>query len=297
LPECPGRLWSLRDIMHVFKPSVLLASVMDLQRLRSQLQADRSVHGGGAKVSTERYTEVFNLFRRVEHLCEEHGFTNAGAQAGLTINELEPESDPEDISTVLSAINRVSDSLHSEVWPHTFILVRTEHRSYVDNANLLGNEVATAFPRAVDDIMQAGNCIAAGCSTAAVFHMARIVEWGLRALANDRRITIPKNKPLDLATWEDVIRELEKAENAIQGYPKTRAREAQYAFYHGALMELKRFKNIVRNPIMHTRDDFDEFTAARVFTHVKGFMEILAKRISETARTPRIWKGKKWVTV
>jgi hypothetical protein len=125
----------------------------------------------------------------------------------------------------------------------------------------------------------------------------RAAEYGLRALAWDRRVKIPKNKPIELASWEDIIKKLEEAEAAIQDYPRTLAREAQFVFYHGAMMEFKRFKNKFRNRIMHTREDYDTHQAQSAFTHVREFMIILSSRISEAKRAPIIWKGKKWSTV
>ncbi len=138
-----------------------------------------------------------------------------------------------------------------------FLFVKKGLTDFIDNPILFGKAVATAFPDARFDIQEAGNCLAADCSTAAVFHLMRVAEYGLRALANDRRVTVPKGI-LELATWEDILRELENAEAAIQRYPKTLAREAQFDFYHGANMEFKRFKNKFRNQIMHTRDSYDD---------------------------------------
>ena len=134
--------------------------------------------------------------------------------------------------------------------------------------------------------------------TAAVFHLMRVAEYGLRALARDRRIRLPKRvQVIELATWEEIIRELEIAETAIQTYPKTLAREAQYKFYQGAMMQFRRFKNVFRNPVMHTREGFGPKQAIGIFENVGEFMKILASRISEQRRTPKIWKGKKWTTV
>ena len=67
------------------------------------------------------------------------------------------------------------------------------------------------------------------------------------------------------------------------------AREEQYEFYHGAMIELKRFKNKFRNSVMHTRDRYNRDDAQSAFAHVKVFMELLATRISETTSMPKIW--------
>jgi hypothetical protein len=95
--------------------------------------------------------------------------------------------------------------------------------------------------------------------------------------------------PLELATWEQLIRELEEAEKVIQGFPQTLAREKQFDFYHGALMQYRAFKNVFRNSIMHTRDSYDRDEAMSAYNKVKEFMKILASRIKEDVRTPTIW--------
>ena len=100
---------------------------------------------------------------------------------------------------------------------------------------------------------------------------------------------LPRNQVLDLATWEEIIRQLEVSEQAIQAYPKTLARERQYEFYHGAMMEFKRFKNVFRNSVMHTRDEYDRDQAHSAFVHVRDFMRILAAEIAEGKTTPMIW--------
>ena len=170
-----------------------------------------------------------------------------------------------------------------------FLYVKPDRTGYVDNNELFGPEVKAAFPSAAFDIREAGNTLAAECCTATVFHLMRAAEYALRALAVDRQIVLPKKGVLDLATWEDIIKKLEDAELAIQGFPKTLAREKQYEFYHGDMMEFKRFKNVFRNAVMHTRDEYDRDKAYSVFVHVQDFMQILASKISEKTSTPMVW--------
>jgi hypothetical protein len=170
-----------------------------------------------------------------------------------------------------------------------FLYIATDRIDYADSDTLFGEDVVKAFPSATTDLKESGNCLAAECSTAAVFHLMRGAEYGLRALAVDRQITLPKNQELGLATWEDIIKQLETAELAIQGYPKTLAREKQFNFYHGAMMEFKRFKNVFRNSVMHTRDEYDRDQAHSAFVHVRDFLKILASEIAEGKTTPLIW--------
>ena len=56
------------------------------------------------------------------------------------------------------------------------------------------------FKSAKDDIGAAGNCYAADLHTAAVFHLMRVAEKGMKALARHLGIKkVTKTKPLTLA--------------------------------------------------------------------------------------------------
>lgn len=184
--------------------------------------------------------------------------------------------------------------MESEMRKQLFFTVSIEDSKLYEQDRLFGDAVYKKFENGRPDIKAAGTALACGLGTASVFHLMRVVEHGLRALARDRRVKLPKKEVLDLATWDAIIKKLEDAEIAIQNYPKTLAREAQFEFYHGAMMEFKRFKNKFRNRIAHTRKDYDPDDARGALMHVSAFMKILASRISETTRTPVIWKGKKW---
>lgn len=174
------------------------------------------------------------------------------------------------------------------------VIIDTELGNLVDHPGLFGNEVKEAFPSAAEDIRAAGNCLVASCNTAAVFHLMRVAEVGLKALARDRRVRVPRKEPLSLSTWEAIIRGLENAEDAIRQYPKTGAQEAQYAFHHSAMMSFARFKSVFRNQVMHTREHFGSEDAKAIFEDVRSFMQTLALHIAEDSRTPVVWKGKKW---
>jgi hypothetical protein len=197
------------------------------------------------------------------------------------------------IDGLFKELQTLSETIRVELRDRQFFYISSEDNIYLKE-KLFGEKVYEKFSSARSDIKQAGDSLAFGLHTAAVFHLMRVAEHGLRALARDRRIIIPKNKPIELATWEDVLQQLETAENEIKGYQKTLAREAQFDFYHGAMMEVKRFKNKFRNPGMHSRRFYDSYEAKSAFMHVKNFMEILATRISESSRTPKVWRGKRW---
>jgi MFS family permease len=57
-----------------------------------------------------------------------------------------------------------------------------------------GSEVENMFPGAISDIEESGDCIALGKSTAAVFHLMRIMERGVQAFGSKMGVTNTSEK-------------------------------------------------------------------------------------------------------
>jgi hypothetical protein len=286
-----ARTFGLWDIVNQFNAANFCIRVANLSVFEAQFQdCDPKNIEKWAQLCMNFYGQIIHAGKDCKSIGLEHAFEEIDRiNSSLDLNR-------RDANAHVTAARQIRACLIAELGKQKFLYIDQRNCGYVDQDNLFGDAVSTAFPSAALDIREAGNCLAAECPTAAVFHLMRAAEYALRALAVDRGIKFPNKKTvLDLATWEDIIKELEKAEQAIQGYPKTLAREAQYDFYHGAMLEFKRFKNKFRNQIMHTRDDYDRDEAASAFGHVRDFMHILASRISEKTRTPMVWKGRKWL--
>lgn len=296
LSENTNRLVSLWDIMkrfHAADYGHLIERLTILQQTTAALVA----LGQGGSEAGGYLDELREIASVAKSSCEDLGFEEGQATAFLVSMRAEPSTIPVTVSHIESESVHLKDALLREAFYRNFFMVERSYSEYLYRDSLFGARVTERFPSAVYDIREAGNCLAMDRNTATVFHLMRAAEYGLRALARDRRITLPKNGVLDLASWEEIIKKLEDAELAIQKYPKTVARESQYLFYHGAMMEFRRFKNSFRNRVMHTREEYDANQAMSAFVHVRSFFQILAARISETTRTPIIWRGEGWHTM
>lgn len=136
-----------------------------------------------------------------------------------------------------------------------------------------------AFPDIRSDVFHAADCYASCHDTASVFHSMRIAEYGLRALAKERKIKLPKNKQIEWATWQDIIGALDTEIKVIGGKKAGPAKDAALEFYSGARADLNGFKDEYRNLVMHVRATYDEYQALRAFTVVHAFMERVAAKI------------------
>jgi HEPN domain-containing protein len=138
---------------------------------------------------------------------------------------------------------------------------------------LFGREVLFKFQSAFQDINEAGRCLACGRNTACVFHLMRVVEIGLRAVAQKLRVPFSYS-------WGSYLR---KIEEKIKQKSKTKGIcwKKDEPFFAEAAAHLLSVKVAWRNPTMHVERDYTSEEAEEVFTSVKSFMKVLATRISD----------------
>jgi hypothetical protein len=193
---------------------------------------------------------------------------------------------------VFHSLHNLQALMRSELEQQLFLQVDGRDAAFYEKERLFGDHVYDAFPSARDDIKEAGSCLATTRGTACIFHLMRVAEIGLRVLAWDRRVRFVKRPhvPLELRQRDEILVQLENSETEIQQYKQSLAREAQLAFYHGAMVELRAFKNLYRHRTAHAREIYDVDQARSAMTHVSAFMRVLASKISEAKRTPKIWK-------
>jgi hypothetical protein len=290
LTENPHRLVSLWDIVNQFKAADFCLRVGNLAVFEARFQYAKPADvEDWAQLTIEFAGQVIHIAND----CHDVGLTDAWEEINrINTNAGLHQNDP---TAQVMAARQIRHCVVAHLSKRAFLYVAPDRTEYVDAAALFGSQVKDAFPSAAFDILESGNCLACEIHTAAVFHLMRVAEIGLRAFARDRRVKLPKRgQPLELATWEEILKKLEEAETVIQTYPKTLALEAQFEFVHGTNMQFKRFKNVFRNRVMHTREEFGRAQALGVFENVRDFMQTLAFRISENSRTPLIWKGSKW---
>ena len=109
----------------------------------------------------------------------------------------------------------------------------------------------------------------------------RVAEHGLRALARERRVQLPRNKPVEWGQWQEIIREITKESNRIGERAKAgNSKDNALSFYSGAVSDLNAFKDEYRNQVMHVRTLYGEHQALRVLVKVHAFMERLSEKIN-----------------
>ena len=143
---------------------------------------------------------------------------------------------------------------------------------------IFGFDFAEKFVSASYDLDEAAQCIAFARSTAAVFHLMRVMEVGIKALAACLGAPDP-TRPSD-RNWAFLMRGIKDGIDAK--WPTQNLRLSGDApVFEGLYASLDAVKNPWRNATMHVENKYTEDEAQHIFYAVRGFMKKLASRMDE----------------
>jgi hypothetical protein len=181
--------------------------------------------------------------------------------------------------TARTQLNEISNTLKRELSLQTLLVLEAKEQSYfTPKEPHFGMEVASKFQAAAFEVDEAAKCLALGRSTASTFHLMRVLEIGIRAVARSLQIPNPtkpaeKNWAIILkAVWVGIEAKWPTAAHRMTG--DGQIFEALYA-------SLDAVKNPWRNATMHVENKYTNGEAEHVFMAVRGFMKKLASRMDE----------------
>ena len=141
------------------------------------------------------------------------------------------------------------------------------------------------FPSVRSEVERGLKCFAYEQFTACVFHMMRVAEQGLRAVAKEQRIRLPKERPIDEAEWGMLTTRLKTAVDKVNNWPaKKRSKKDALGYYSGVHADIVYFKDRYRNIVSHSLATFDEPDANTVIMRVRDFMRNIASRTDESGK-------------
>jgi hypothetical protein len=287
------RLLTLWEIMNLFDVQVLCYLINEIKK-NEVYSLTAKLQGQGAQALPREHQEkVLNTINSTIAFCLKHGFRDSAEDAKVAKHRWEVP--PLDHSAACEILNRLSTDIVKETGKHSFLRIDPDRVLYLDCDALFGSGVEKAFNSASRDIKEAGNCLAAECGTAAVFHLMRAAEVALRAVAVDRKVAFA-NKPLDQQEWgtilgalEGKLKDLRLADGKLWKDPIYK--ESQIRFYNEIIQELRGFNEAWRRHLSHADPEafYGRDYAAGILKHVRMFMQKLATKISETEFTPEYW--------
>jgi HEPN domain-containing protein len=182
--------------------------------------------------------------------------------------------------TIRRSLVALNERIYDALSESMCLQIPPNKAEFYESKHLFGEEVSNNFPSANYDIEEAGKCYAAGRYTACVFHLMRVMEIGVKAVASGLGILTKVRSAQP--SWGEVLR---LTNDEIQANNKSGAPSwtpEKRGFFENVQADLMTVKNAWRNTTMHVENSYDEERAEDVYNAVKGFMRHLAKHLDES---------------
>jgi hypothetical protein len=265
----PGGLWSLWDMLKVNGQAFYRTSLA-LDRMRIRLEngdPNRAFTGGPTSDGLRIMLVDLAEFRET--------FLSLGVPMSLKSLDRLIETVKEPKCTFRQAsrgMAEVESRIRDELENVSLFAIKTERSNYLNQPKLFGDQVFSNFPSANNDILEAGNCVALERGTAAVMHLMRVAEVGLR--------TVSKALGVDpQSDWGGYLREIDKALDARVKASGKRTPDEQ--FYAEVRVTLDGVRIAWRNATMHVENTYSTERAEEILISVRGLMRHLATKLSE----------------
>jgi len=285
--QFPKRAFSLLEIMREF----IAYNVCQWDSMIAELEEQTANKPAGELVSKQ---EVKRLKQNFDiHFGKDCGIEGMGWEEvegrvfciNLLLDPSFKRKRPLTFESVNQALHELKMAFLNELTGRKFAMIEKDKACFLEQKALFGKQVEKAFPSAGDEIKAAGNCLAMDFNTAAVFHLMRVAELGMRSLARHLKVKAKKNA-IDSAGWTEIINHIGDATAARwQKLPKAKpARRKAVSFLKLCEIsadELNVFKEVWRNNVMHAGQPNNEHEAHGVYIRVRDFMQRLSTQVSE----------------
>lgn len=264
-PFCPFQIVSLfrmlRTWAHVF---VILTQSVVASDEKFKLRNPLDLVSEPDKEGLKRNYTIF------QGPCEKLGLASTADQLTRLLSELgKPDLR---YSTLQELVPELRRRLYDDTTRISFLHIPSPRLSFYSDSPQFGEKVADKFPKAVEDIQEAGKCFALARYTACVFHLMRVTETAVQYLGKRLGISLVSEK-----NWHNILEEVDKA---IRKMPAGNSRQkALRNKFSQASAHLRMVKDAWRNDVMHPKETYTDEEAERVFRNVKDFMVHLAVKL------------------
>ncbi|HEV3276172.1 MAG TPA: HEPN domain-containing protein [Terriglobia bacterium] len=272
-------LWPLADMLRALKINEIDSLMKRLQEIESDLR--EQIISSGMSATLEHDNQ--DCIERFESAINEMPGALIGEAVDNRILRAMGAVDPLcTLEELLHEVRTFREALEDEIKQRSFLYVPSKNEAYFEQDYLFGEEVSTKFYNTSVDIKEAGNCFALELYTACVFHLMRVLEHGLKALA------VYVGVPPSQTDWGHIIEAIEDEIEKMGGIKKTEWPSEKWPdkaetlnFCSKAAIQFRYFKNAWRNYAMHAQEEYGATEAEQIMEHVRVFMKELSERLSE----------------
>jgi hypothetical protein len=268
-------LWTLADMLKAFRIYDFDKLLTDLRELQDKLDTILGQTAPCDKVHPywDHYaSKAQEILDQVAKVSDALGLKPSYERAIKTSVLAGEEGIP--LVELHARIRDMREVLEDEIRCKLFLYLPPFGELYFNSTALFGEKVEQAFSLSRYDLKEAGNCFALELYTACVFHLMRVLERGLRALAQYVGV------PCGHECWGDIIKDINAKLAEPDRSPRTPEKEARRQFCAEAATQFFYFKDAWRNYVMHDWDYYQKEDAEKIMQHVRDFMQHLAERLS-----------------
>jgi hypothetical protein len=207
--------------------------------------------------------------------CDELGLKTSAVTIRRILRHLEEGKDITN-AKLQELAKELQGRVNDELGMITVLSIEPDKDVLFESKIPFGEKVTASFPSTTYDIEEASKCLALNRGSASVFHLMRVMEFGLKALGKslgDPTLEGKKNWGTILSRCRAELKK-PKAERA-----KIWAEDEQ--FCREAIVRLNAVKDAWRNPTMHVEQSYDSERAYDVWYCVKIFISHLATKLSD----------------
>jgi hypothetical protein len=190
--------------------------------------------------------------------------------------------DPPGFEDLENGIREISTSLRRELKLVTLLTLEPREQYYFQPREpLFGADYQSGFSDGgAFDLDEAAKCMALGRPTAAVFHLSRIVEAGIRALARCLQMADPLIQPH--RQWETILTRIWD-EGIGRKWPTAASRShGEGALFESLHARLNAIQAPWRSQALRVESKYTDHEVQQIFGTVRSFMMALAARMDES---------------
>ena len=278
----PLQILTFGDIMRHYNVWQLAHAIAFLESAQRDAEFKQEFTEKDSRVPDERMNNYFvpmlklceSECRQLELNCALARFQhfNHEIRQGITWSELRNQ------------IKVLHEAIHADLCYRRFAYVPTSKAALHDGFGLVWEPIWKKIPGAKEDSQRAIDCYALEQDTACVFHLMRVAEFGLRALAKKLHAKIASKGqfcPIEYGEWDKVITAIKNNIDTARKLPAGPKKQAQLEFYSDAADHCTFMKDIWRNNVSHARQPYKDTEALAVFGRVRDFIKFLAEHLPE----------------
>jgi hypothetical protein len=193
------------------------------------------------------------------------------------------------IVSIITEADNIREMLEQELKQRKFFALHLEHGKYYNNPLLAGERFKDNWPRANNELVEAGNCFALDRYTACVCHSMRALEYALKAFEFSLKIIPAPPGPGN--TWGAIIGRIEDRKGRkgynVSGHPTVPATRpsvewtANADFNDNCLTFFSAVKSACRDKTFHVESSYDEGAARQMFDCTLVVLSKIAEQLNE----------------